>query len=192
MLAVKISVRGWEKLGSGMEEVRAANKEYVKNFGFRADLGGTPSNNLAVLTCMDARVEPMKILGLDLGEANVIRNAGARVTDDAIRSLTASTRLLGADTIFVLHHTNCGMAKQTDEEVIEAVSGGDDEVREAAEKIEWGTIDSEPAALIEDVQKLRESPLIASDVAIHGLLLDIDTGEVVEVAEATDLGTSAS
>lgn len=171
-----------------MEKMRAANKEYVEGFGFRADLGGTPSDHLAILTCMDARVEPMKILGLELGEANVIRNAGARVTDDAIRSLTVSTKLLGADTILVLHHTNCGMAKQTDDDVIEAVSGGVDEVREAAEKIEWSTIDSEPAALIEDVRKLRENPLIASDVTIHGWLLDIETGEVIEVSEATDLG----
>lgn len=174
-----------------IKEVLAANKEYAENFGFRANLGGRPSERLAVLTCMDARVEPKKVLGLEIGEANIIRNAGARVTEDAVRSLVASTKMLGADTIFVMHHTNCGMAQRTDDEVIDHVSEGVKDGREAAEEIEWESIESEPESLIEDVRRLRANPLISSDIPIHGLLMDIETGQVVEVPEATDLGTSA-
>lgn len=173
-----------------MEAVREANREYMENFGFRADLSGTPSEHIAILTCMDARVEPKKTLGFDVGETNIIRNAGARVTDGTLRSLTASTKLLGVTTIFVLHHTNCGMAQRTDEEVIEDVANGDPEVREAAEEIEWSSITSEPEALIEDVKRLRESPLIGDDIEIYGLLMNIETGEIIEVPEAIDLGTS--
>ena len=175
-----------------LKDVRKANKKYMENFGFRADLPGTPTSNLAILTCMDSRVEPKQILGLELGEANIVRNAGARVTDDALRSLTASTKLLGADKIILLHHTNCGMSKRTDQEVIEDVSGGDPKVKEAAEQISWGSIESEPGSLIEDVQKLRNSPLIDPDIPIYGLLFDIETGGLIEVPEAVELGTVAS
>ena len=175
-----------------IEEVLAANKKYMENFGFRADLGGHPSERLAVLTCMDARVEPKKILGLEVGEANIIRNAGARATDGAMRSLIASTKMLGVDTIFIVHHTNCGMAQRTDDEVIAFVSEGVEGGKEAAEAIAWESIVSEPEALIEDVHKVRDHPLISSDIPIYGLLMDIETGQIIRVPAAIDLGTSQS
>ena len=173
-----------------IEEVLAANEKYVESFGYRANLDGKPSERLAVLTCMDARIEPKQVLGLKLGDANIIRNAGARVTEGTMRSLIASTKMLGVDTIFILHHTNCGMAQRTDEEVIAHVSEGVEGGEEIAEEIDWSSIISEPEALIEDVHNVRANPLISSDIPIYGMLMDIETGAIIEVQEAIDLGTS--
>lgn len=168
--------------------MKDANKQYVEEFGYRADLGGTASKNLAIVTCMDARVEPKKALGLDVGEANILRNAGARVSDDVMRSLSVATNLLDVDTILVIHHTNCGMEQRTTDEVIEDISGGDPVIREAAEQVDWQPIICEPDSLIEDVAKLRGSPLIKDGTTVHGLLLDLETGEVTEVPETMERG----
>lgn len=171
-----------------VETVREANEEYMANFGARAFLDMFPSRNLAILTCMDARVEPKKALGLEVGEVNIIRNAGGRVTADALRSLIISTKLLGVDTIFVVHHTNCGMSLRTNDAVMRDVSEGVIGGADAASQICWDSIENEPDALIEDVHRLRRHPLIAPHIPIHGLLLDIENGELLEVPDAIDLG----
>ena len=158
----------------------------MESFGFRAHLPGQPTEHLAILTCMDSRVEPKKLLGLEVGEANIIRNAGARATDDAIRSLTASTKFLGVDTIFVIHHTNCGMAQRSDEEVLEDLSDGTAD----AENITWRSITGEPEALVNDVTRLRSSPLIAPEIPIYGFLMDIETGGIIEVPQAITAGAT--
>ena len=98
-----------------VDEVIAANKQYVSNFGAKKDLALPPARGFAILTCMDARLDPAKYAGLSEGDAHVIRNAGGRASDDAIRSLVISHKLLGTREWFVIHHTNCGMELFTDD-----------------------------------------------------------------------------
>ena len=97
------------------EEVIAANAAYAKDFGKKAELPAPPGRRFAILTCMDARLDPAKCAGLAEGDAHVIRNAGGRASDDAIRSFVISYKLLGTREWFVIHHTQCGMATFTDE-----------------------------------------------------------------------------
>src|SRR5215813_5431259 len=97
-----------------LNEVLEANKTYAENFGDKKDLALPPARKFAVLTCMDARLDPAKFAGLSEGDAHVIRNAGGRASDDAIRSLVISYKLLGTEEFFIIHHTECGMALFTD------------------------------------------------------------------------------
>ena len=98
-----------------VKEVLAANKKYAKDFGDKGKLAMPPARRFAILTCMDARLDPAKYAGLAEGDAHVIRNAGGRASDDAIRSLVISHKLLGTNEWFVIHHTDCGMETFTDE-----------------------------------------------------------------------------
>src|SRR6187401_582517 len=98
-----------------VDEVVAANKKYASGFGAKKDLALPPARGFAILTCMDARLDPAKLAGLREGDAHVIRNAGGRASDDAIRSLVISHKLLGTKEWFVIHHTDCGMTVFTDE-----------------------------------------------------------------------------
>src|SRR5512140_2010676 len=98
-----------------LNEVLAANREYANNFGDKCNLALPPARQFAILTCMDARLDPAKIAGLSEGDAHIIRNAGGRASDDAIRSLVISYKLLGTKEWFVIHHTNCGMEFFTNE-----------------------------------------------------------------------------
>src|SRR6202049_3359618 len=97
-----------------VDEVISANKKYASSFGAKKDLALPPARKLAILTCMDARLDPAKFAGLSEGDAHVIRNAGGRASDDAIRSLVISHKLLGTREWFVIHHTDCGMEFFTD------------------------------------------------------------------------------
>src|ERR1700749_666384 len=98
-----------------LQEVLAANQKYAADFGEKAKLAMPPARHFAILTCMDARLDPAKYAGLAEGDAHVIRNAGGRATDDAIRSLVISHKLLGTNECFIVHHTNCGMETFSDE-----------------------------------------------------------------------------
>src|SRR5271167_3056822 len=98
-----------------LDEVLAANAKYAENFGDKGKLPLPPSRHFAILTCMDARLDPAKYAGLAEGDAHVVRNAGGRASDDAIRSLVISYKLLGTREWFVIHHTNCGMEVFTNE-----------------------------------------------------------------------------
>src|SRR6202158_5431608 len=98
-----------------LDEVLAANEKYAKSFASKGKLALAPAKGFAILTCMDARLDPAQYAGLSEGDAHVIRNAGGRASDDAIRSLVISYKLLGTSEWFVIHHTNCGMEFFTDE-----------------------------------------------------------------------------
>jgi carbonic anhydrase len=130
-----------------------------------------PSRHLAVVTCMDARVDVFAILGLHLGEAHVIRNAGGRVTDDVVRSLVLSTHVLGVDTVVVMQHTQCGLAGITDEALRER-TGAD---------IPFFPITDHAEALADDIALLTASPHLDSVSVIAGLVYDVETGVVEEV-----------
>jgi carbonic anhydrase len=130
-----------------------------------------PSRRLAVVTCMDARIDVFAVLGLQCGEAHVIRNAGGRVTDDTLRSLALSTGVLGVDTVVVMQHTGCGLAGISDDE-LRARTGAD---------LEFLPIDDHAAALREDVERLVRTPYLSALRLVAGLVYDMESGGLGEV-----------
>jgi carbonic anhydrase len=130
-----------------------------------------PGRRLAVVTCMDARIDVFAALGLHLGEAHVIRNAGGRVTDDVLRSLALSSHVLGVDTVVVMQHTKCGLAGVTDEE-LSARTGA---------HLGFFPIDDHTAALREDITLLAETPFLGPVQVIAGFVYDVESGEIDDV-----------
>lgn len=186
-----------------LEEVLAANKRYSEHFGDKGSLALPPARQFAVLTCMDARLDPAKFAGLSEGDAHVIRNAGGRASDDAIRSLVISYKLLGTREFFVIHHTDCGMLFFTNEvirgllsmslETAELRADGFHDVGKgpgsrAGEFIEWLTIVNAEQAVVDDVSRIRSYPLVPSSIPIYGYIYDVRSGRLIEVPEATEAG----
>lgn len=186
-----------------IEEVLAANALYVQNFGDKAKLALPPARKFAILTCMDARLDPCKFAGLAEGDAHVIRNAGGRASDDAIRSLVISHKLLGTGEWFVIHHTGCGMKLFTDEIMRDLLASSlktatfDGSVWSDAgpgpgsaegQFINWLTIKEESRGVVADVMRIRSHPLVPDDIPIYGFMYDVTTGRLVEVPEATQIG----
>jgi carbonic anhydrase len=140
-------------------------------------LGSPPSLRIAVVTCMDARIDPVQLLGLRPGEAHVIRNAGGVVTDDVIRSLAVSQRKLGTTEVMLVHHTNCGMATFTDEDFCA-------ELQQATGlRPSWAVEtfrDIEPAVL-QSRERVRRSPFLANTTEVRGFVVDVQTGDLAEV-----------
>ena len=130
-----------------------------------------PSRRLAVITCMDARIDVFAALGLHLGEAHVIRNAGGRVTDDVLRSLTLSTHVLGVDTVVIMQHTKCGLAGVTDEELR----------RRTGADFDFFPIDDHAAALREDIEFLISKPYLEPLTTIAGFVYDVESGDIADV-----------
>ena len=130
-----------------------------------------PSRRLAVVTCMDARIDVFAALGLHLGEAHVIRNAGGRVTDDVLRSLTLSSHVLGVDTVVVMQHTKCGLAGVTDEELR----------RRTGADFEFFSIDDHAAALREDIELLTSKPYLEPLQTVAGFVYDVEGGDIADV-----------
>ncbi|MCA1823177.1 MAG: beta-class carbonic anhydrase [Mycobacteriales bacterium] len=154
-----------------LAELLAANKGFAA--GYEPVLGQRPRDALAVITCIDARIDALSALGLRLGDANVIRNAGGRVTDDVLRSLAVATHLLGVETVVVMQHTNCGVAGVSDAELRER-TGAD---------LDFRPIDDHATALRADVDALAQAPFLSSVTAIAGLLYDVTTGLVSDVVD---------
>jgi carbonic anhydrase len=185
------------------DEVLEANDAYAAEFGDKGDLALPPARRFAILTCMDARLDPAKYAGLSEGDAHVVRNAGGRASDDAIRSLVISYKLLGTSEWFVTHHTNCGMEFFTDEQMrellassLETAALGPDGFHDVgtgpgsaeARYIDWLTIDDNARTVVEDVARIRAHPLVPGSIPIYGYLYDVTTGRLVEVEEATKAG----
>lgn len=164
-----------------LDDLLAANQRFAAGFGEGA-LPMPPAKHLAIVTCMDARVEPLRFLGLDLGDAHVIRNAGGRATEDAIRSLVISERLLGTEAILVIHHADCGMLTFSDEQLRERVR---DELGSEAGAVAAQTAFLPFSDLAEsvraDVATLTASPLIPNDIPIYGFIYDVHTGRLQPV-----------
>ncbi len=189
-----------------LEEVLAANGEYSKAFGNKGELATPPRRRFAILTCMDARLDPAKFAGFAEGDAHVIRNAGGRATDDAIRSLVISYKLLGTREWFVIHHTDCGMATFTDEIMRELLAksletaafdgkhwrdtGRGPGSREG-EFIEWLAIKDQHQSILADVERLRAHPLVPASISIYGYIYDVKTGKLLDVSGASRLGKAA-
>jgi carbonic anhydrase len=147
----------------------AANKAYAAARANVAD--PRPSRRLAVVTCMDARIDVFAALGLHLGEAHVIRNAGGRVTDDVLRSLTLSSHVLGIDTVVVMQHTKCGLAGVTDEELR----------RRTGADFDFFPIDDHAGALREDIESLISKPYLEPLKIIAGFVYDVESGDIADV-----------
>ena len=189
-----------------LQEVLNANQLYTAAFGKKGDLAMPPARQFAILTCMDARLDPAKFAGLAEGDAHVIRNAGGRASDDAIRSLVISYKLLGTREWFVIHHTNCGMEFFTNEvmrgllanslETAALTEHGFHDIGKgpgsrAGEFIEWLTIKDQAQSVRDDVERIREHPLVPANIAIYGYIYDVKSGKLLEVAEANRIGKAA-
>lgn len=161
------------------DEFLQANEAFAASFT-RGDLPMPPARKVAIVACMDARLHPEKVLGVDIGDAHVIRNAGGRA-EDAIRSLVISQRLLGTQEIVVLHHTDCGMLTFTNEQLAAKVR--DDLGVDVAGRDFLPFSDLEQSVR-DDVALLRASPLIPGDIPISGAIYDVRTGKVHEVVRA--------
>ncbi|MGA2295026.1 MAG: carbonic anhydrase [Acidimicrobiales bacterium] len=191
---------------SVLKEVVAANKNYVAEFGERGQLALPPARQFAILTCMDARLDPAKYAGLSEGDAHVIRNAGGRASDDAIRSLVISYKLLGTKEWFVIHHSDCGMEFFTDDVIrgllsksLETAALGPEGFYDVGhgpgskegDFIDWLTISHTENAVTEDVRRIRRHPLVPAGIPIYGFVYDVKTGSLNEVPESTKAGASS-
>jgi carbonic anhydrase len=160
-----------------LDQLRSANERYAEQFT-KGDLPTPPAKKLAVVTCMDARIDPAKVLGLEEGDAHVIRNAGGLVTEDALRSLVISNALLGTEEILVIAHTDCGM-----------LTFSNDDIREKLEQergVDAAGIDFLPFPDLEEsvrasVQKARSSELLPDGLPVSGWVYDVRSGRIEKV-----------
>ena len=188
---------------SVQQEVLKANDGYAATFGAKGKLTIPPARHFAILTCMDARLDPAKYAGLSEGDAHVIRNAGGRASDDALRSLVISYKLLGTREFFVVHHTDCGMLFFTDDvmrdllarslETAELTPDGFRDVGRGpgsteGEFIDWLTMKDNAAGVVADVRRIRSHPLIPRSIPIYGYIYDVRTRRLAEVPDATAAG----
>jgi len=188
---------------SVLNEVLDANDKYVASFGEKGQLALPPARHFAILTCMDARLDPAKYAGLSEGDAHVIRNAGGRASDDAIRSLVISYKLLGTKEWFVIHHSNCGMEFFTDDVIRGLLSKSLETAALGAEGfydvgsgpgshqgayIDWLTIADQAVSVTDDVERIRQHPLVPKNIPIYGYIYDVTTGKLLEVEQATKAG----
>src|ERR1019366_3375188 len=188
------------------DAVLQANEQYAASFGGKGELALPPARHFSILTCMDARLDPAKYAGLSEGDAHVIRNAGGRASDDAIRSLVISHKLLGTNEWFVIHHTNCGMELFCDEIMAGLL---DDNLATASfdgknwsnpqhgggctagHFIKWHTIKSQEESVLQDVLRIRQHPLVPRNIPIYGYVYDVKSGRLNEVAKAMQAGRVA-
>lgn len=189
-----------------LTEVLAANARYAESFGAKGALALPPARRFAILTCMDARLDPAQYAGLAEGDAHVIRNAGGRASDDAIRSLVISYKLLGTREWFVVHHTDCGMALFTDAIMRDLLASsletatvdadgwhdvGQGPGSTAGNYISWLTFTDLAASVVEDVQRIRNHPLVPRNIPLYGYIYDVRSGRLIEVPEATAIGKTS-
>ena len=159
-----------------VDEVRAANEEYAAGFT-KGDLPMPPGRKLAVVACMDARLEPARALGLEEGDAHVIRNAGGRAAD-ALRSLVISQQLLGTNAVIVVHHTDCGMLT-FDNATLHGICS--ERLGADASDVDFLPFPDLEQSVRDDVEIIRSSPLIPNDVDVSGFVYDVKTGKIDQV-----------
>jgi len=158
------------------DDLLARNRAYAEGFD-KAELAGRPARRVAIVACMDARLDPARVLGLEEGDAHVIRNAGGAITEDAIRSLAISQRLLGTEEIMLLHHTDCGLATFSDDEFRRRIEA------ETGIRPPWA---AETFTDVEDdvrqsVARIEASPFIPEKGSVRGFIYEVETGRLREV-----------
>jgi len=162
---------------SGFDELFAANAEFAKNFKSQ-DLTGEAKKGLAIVTCMDSRIDPLRIIGMSAGDAKILRNAGARVTEDVLRTLILATTLLNVSRVLVMPHTDCRMASGTEEQIHATIlerSGID------TRSVEIRTVTDQVAALKSDLVRIEQFPLLPKGIEIAGAIYNVKTGELKRV-----------
>lgn len=161
---------------TAFDDLLAANETFAAGFS-SSGLTGTAARGLAVVTCMDSRIDPLGLLGLQPGDAKILRNAGARVTDDVLRTLVLAVYLLGVNRVLVMPHTDCGMTKVSDDDVHDLTSAKGVDTR----SIDFHTIPNQDEALRHDLIKVRTSPFLPQDMPVGGALYDVRTGKLLPV-----------
>ena len=159
-------------MSDAFTDVLGANQAFAAQFQ-NPQLPGRAGRGLAVVTCMDSRIDPLPMLGLSPGDAKILRNAGARVSDDVLRTLVLAVHLLGVHRVLVVAHTDCRMSKQTDADVHAAIfaeSGID------TRSLDFGTVADQNRVLHEDVQRIRSSPYLPAALPVIGCVYDVGTG----------------
>ena len=162
---------------SGFDDLFAANAEFIKGFKSQ-DLTGEARKGLAIVTCMDSRIDPLRIVGMAPGDAKILRNAGARVTEDVLRTLVLATHLLNVSRVLVMPHTDCKMASGEEHEIHAAIlekSGID------TRGIEIRTVKDQMKALITDIQRIESYPLLAKNVKVMGAVFSVESGTLTPV-----------
>ncbi|MBB5135202.1 carbonic anhydrase [Thermocatellispora tengchongensis] len=162
---------------TAFDDLLAANKKYAADFS-HSNLTGRAARRLAVVTCMDSRIDPLGLLGLQAGDAKILRNAGARVTDDVQRTLVLAVYLLGVNRVLVMPHTDCRMSKSTDSDIHDLIArdhGVD------TRSLDFHTVADQGEALRHDLTRIRTSPFLPSDLAVGGAIYDVHTGELIPV-----------
>ena len=155
-------------------DLLGANKDYASAFA-PIGLSGEAKQGLAIVTCMDSRIDPLHIVGMEAGDAKILRNAGARVTEDVLRTLVLATHLLGVNRILVMPHTDCRMATGEEDEIHAAIlekSGVD------TRGIEIRTVKDQMKALVTDIQRIESYPLLAKNIKVMGAVFSVETGEL--------------
>jgi len=184
------------------DELLVNAEQYASTFD-KGDLPLPPAKHIAVVACMDARLNVYGLLGLNEGDAHVIRNAGGRASDDAIRSLVISHKLLGTAEWFVVHHTNCGMELFTDEimrtllrQSLDTAKIDENGWHDVGKRpgstegdfIDWLTIKDQAESVASDVRRIRNHPLVPGSIPIYGYVYDVTNGRLIEVPAATEAG----
>ncbi|CCF82544.1 beta-class carbonic anhydrase [Nitrolancea hollandica] len=165
---------------AALPEMLAANDEYAASFT-KGDLPMPPARQVAILTCMDARLIPANFLGLQEGDAHVIRNAGGRASEDAIRSLVISYELLGTREFMVIHHVDCGMLTFSNEDLRQRLQ---DSLGADASRIDFLPFSDLDESVRQDVATIRSSTLVPDDIPVTGFVYDVRTGKLREVQPA--------
>ena len=159
------------------DDLLAANNEYQKSFKY-SELTGEAKKGLAIVTCMDSRINPLSVVGMRSGDAKILRNAGARVTEDVLRTLVLGTYLLGVNRILVMPHTDCRMAKSEEAEIHETIQN---QFGVDTRSLEFRTVSDQLKALATDVQRIRSYPLMRSGVSVAGAIYDVSNGSITPV-----------
>jgi carbonic anhydrase len=162
---------------SGFDDLFAANTEFIKGFKSQ-DLTGEARKGLAIVTCMDSRIDPLRIVGMSSGDAKILRNAGARVTEDVLRTLILATALLNVSRILVMPHTDCRMASGTEEQIHATIlerTGID------TRSVEIRTVSDQISALKSDLVRIEKFPLLPKNIEVIGAIYNVKTGELKKI-----------
>jgi carbonic anhydrase len=156
------------------EDILSANSQFANGFQ-HSELTGTALRGLAIVTCMDSRISPLAAVGMQAGDAKILRNAGARVTDDVLRTLVLASYLLGVNRVLVMPHTDCRMATADEAAIHSTIK---EQYGIDTSSLEFRTVSDQRAALIEDVARIRSYPLLQKGVSVAGAIYDVSTGQL--------------
>lgn len=160
---------------AALQDVLDANEIYADTFR-DAGMSGVAARGLAIVTCMDSRIDPLGIVGMSKGDVKILRNAGGRVTDDVLRTLVLATYLLGVTRVLVMPHTNCKMASASEDEIHRTIQ---DQYGVDTRSIEIRTVEDTGAALAYDLTRIRSYPFLPDDLVVAGAIYDVGTGRLL-------------